>query len=78
MPGRCKPSVWCLGNEATRCEVRVRFLRMVTRSIGKPQTPSSELSSVIDAENIEMVERLEVNGKTFSSRGKRPWKKQSK
>jgi hypothetical protein len=55
------------GDDATQCLVRVRFLRMVARSIGKLRTPVSELASVTDA-NITMVERLEVSGKTFQ-----PW-----
>jgi hypothetical protein len=56
-----------LGNERTQCAVRVRFLRMVTRSIGKLSAPANDLASVSDA-TIERVERLEVNGKTFQ-----PW-----
>lgn len=56
-----------LGNEETQCVVRVRFLRMVARSIAKLPTPSSELSSAAE-EKIEKVERLEVNGKIFH-----PW-----
>ena len=46
--------------------MRVRFLRMVGRSIAKLRTPVSELASVTDA-NIELVERLEVSGKVFQS-----------
>jgi hypothetical protein len=53
-----------LGNAETQCMVRVRFLRLVTRSIGKLLAPSSEPSPVA-AEAIEHVERLEVNGRTF-------------
>ena len=53
-----------LGNAETYCEVRVRFLRMVERSIGKV-SPSSGSLPFIRAENIETVERLEVNGKVF-------------
>ena len=34
-----------LGTEETQCVVRVRFLRMVARSIGKMLTASSEISS---------------------------------
>jgi hypothetical protein len=56
-----------LGNAETQCLVRVRFLRLVTRSVGKLLAPSSEPSSVA-VEAIENVERLEVNGKTFQ-----PW-----
>jgi hypothetical protein len=56
-----------VGNEETQCMVRVRFLRLVTRSIGKLLTPSSVPASVTDG-TIEMVERLEADGKTFQ-----PW-----
>jgi hypothetical protein len=56
-----------LGSETTQCVVRVRFLRLVTRSIGNFSGRSSELSSMTD-ENVEKVERLEVNGKVFQ-----PW-----
>jgi hypothetical protein len=56
-----------LGNEEAQCVVRVRFLRMVARSIAKLPTPSSELPSVTQ-ENPTKVERLEVNGKIFQ-----PW-----
>jgi hypothetical protein len=56
-----------VGNEDTQCVVRVRFLRMVVRSIVRLRTPSNEPSSVAEG-NVERVERLEVNGKTFQ-----PW-----
>ena len=55
-----------LGNEATQCVVRVRFLRMVARSVGKLLEPSSERSALTKA-NIERVERLEVNGKIYQA-----------
>lgn len=56
-----------LGNEETQCVVRVRFLCLVTRSIGKLLTPSSEPIAVAEGAT-EKVEKLEVNGKTFQ-----PW-----
>jgi hypothetical protein len=56
-----------LGDAQTQCTVRVRFLRMVTRSIGKLRAPANDLSAVNEAA-IETVERLEVSGKTFQ-----PW-----
>jgi hypothetical protein len=56
-----------LGNEHTQCVVRVRFLHMVVRSIGKLLTPTSELTSVTER-NIEKVEKLDVNDKIFQ-----PW-----
>ena len=55
-----------LGNEEAQCAVRVRFLRMVTRSVGKLPTPSSELPSATAA-NIEKVERLEVSNRIFQA-----------
>jgi hypothetical protein len=55
-----------LGNEETQCVVRVRFLRMVARSIGKLLTPSNELTSATEG-NIEKVERLEVSGRIFQA-----------
>src|SRR5580658_4876456 len=48
------------GNGLSQCTVRVRFLRMVACSGGKPAAPSSELSALAK-ENIEKVERLEIN-----------------
>ena len=56
-----------LGDAQTQCTVRVRFLRMVTRSIAKLRAPANDLSAANKAA-IENVERLEVNGKTFQ-----PW-----
>jgi hypothetical protein len=55
------------GSDETQCLVRVRFLRMVARSIAKLLMPVSDLSTVIDG-SIEKVERLEVNGNVFQ-----PW-----
>lgn len=54
------------GNDGTQCLVRVRFLRMVARSIAKLLMPLSDLSPVIDA-NIEKVQRLEVNGTVYQA-----------
>ncbi|MGH9704650.1 MAG: hypothetical protein ACRD4K_14840, partial [Candidatus Acidiferrales bacterium] len=64
----CLMQTECLveGNKATQCAVRVRFLRMVSRSIEKLRRPVSELASELEA-NLEKVERLEVNGKTFQA-----------
>jgi hydrogenase maturation protease len=56
------------GNEETQCEVRVRFLRMVDRTIGKVRTPLSALSSIAP-DNVENVDRLEINGTQYQ-----PWK----
>lgn len=53
-----------LGTAQTRCRVRVRFLRMVTRSILKSAAPSSDLAA-LTPENLQPVEMLEVDGRTF-------------
>ena len=47
------------GGDDAECIVRVRFLRMVARSIGKLQTPSNEFASIKE-ENLHRVERLQV------------------
>jgi hypothetical protein len=54
------------GNDETACAVRVRFLRMVERSIGKVAETATDVA-VIAAENIETVARLEVNGRVLQS-----------
>ncbi len=65
----CTMQTECLveGNEATQCMVRVRFLRMVDRSVGKLREPASDLSA-LTAANIEIVPRLELNGEVYQ-----PW-----
>jgi hypothetical protein len=55
-----------LGNELTQCIVRVRFLRMVERSVEKLLAPSAELPPPAEA-TTEKVDRLELNGRTFQS-----------
>jgi hypothetical protein len=55
------------GNDVTQCAVTVRFLRMVTRTIGKVSTLASELSKIADAD-CEMAESLPANGKIYQ-----PW-----
>jgi len=55
-----------LGNEETECLVRVRFLRLVDRSIAKVKTPSQNLSSIA-GDDIENVERLEVKGEIYQA-----------
>ena len=65
----CTIQTQCLltGNEKTQCNVRVRFLRLVSRSIAKLWTPSIDLSMATER-NTELVERLEVDGNVFQ-----PW-----
>jgi hypothetical protein len=55
------------GNEATQCAVTVRFLRMVTRTIGRVSALASELSKIADAD-CEIVESLPAVGKLYQ-----PW-----
>jgi len=64
----CTMQTQCLvsGDERTQCLVRVRFLRMVDRSIGKVAASAESFSSIPD--DIENVERLEVNGTVYQ-----PW-----
>jgi hypothetical protein len=64
----CTMQTQCLvsGDDRTQCLVRVRFLRMVDRSIGKAQSSSEPASAIPDS--IEKVDRLEVNGTLYQ-----PW-----
>jgi hypothetical protein len=52
------------GGDDARCTVRVRFLRMVARLIGKLLTPATEVSAIKEA-SIEEVERLEAGDSSF-------------
>ena len=54
------------GNEKTECLVRVRFLRLVDRTIGKVPAPLRDLSAIAP-EQIENVERLEANGGVYQT-----------
>ena len=58
----CVMQTECLvqGDGKTQCAVRVRFLRMVDRSIAKLRTPKSEVSLVTE-HDVEKVERLNVD-----------------
>lgn len=55
------------GNRKTECLIRVRFLRMVDRSIAK-LTSACDEHLWIEPEKLERVERLEANGQIFQ-----PW-----
>lgn len=55
------------GSALTGLEVRVRFLQLVARSVGKLDTPLSELSQ-IEASQFRLVEKLAVNGRVHQ-----PW-----
>jgi hypothetical protein len=55
------------GNLKTECMVRVRFLRMVERSIAKLTSECDEHGSN-ELKQLERVERMEVNGQIFQ-----PW-----
>jgi hypothetical protein len=65
----CKMQTECLveGNEAAKCLVRVRFLRMVDRSIRKVRVLASDLSEISEV-NCDTVESLEFGGQVH-----RPW-----
>jgi len=52
--------------DKTRCGARVRFLRMVARSIGKLATSAGDFSDLEELE-VEKVARLEVGGKIYQS-----------
>jgi hypothetical protein len=54
------------GDPVTQATVQIRFLRLVTRSIGKLRVPSRERSAETER-NVEKVERLDVDGKVFQS-----------
>jgi hypothetical protein len=64
----CMMQTECLvqGDQNTRCVVRVRFLRVVERSVRQLLTPASELLFVTE-ESIAQVESLEVGGKVFQA-----------
>lgn len=54
-------------NSSTRVTVKIRFLQIVQRSIGRLRQPGREPSEGI-VPDFEPVDRLEVNGRVF-----RPW-----
>jgi hypothetical protein len=53
-----------LASESARCLVRVRFLRIVDRTIGRFTAPVDELSKIGDVA-FQKVDRLEVSGKVY-------------
>jgi hypothetical protein len=55
------------GDHQTQATIQIRFLRLVTRSIGKLRVLSCEQSAETES-NVEKVERLDVDGKAFQ-----PW-----
>jgi hypothetical protein len=65
----CTMQTECLvqSNTETQCMVRVRFLRMVARSIGKPRPLPSNLLLRPEMD-FDLVEKLEINSRTY-----RPW-----
>jgi hypothetical protein len=54
------------GNEKTECLIRVRFLRMVERSIAK-LTSACEEHLWVEPEKLERVDRLEANGQIYQT-----------
>jgi hypothetical protein len=65
----CTMQTECLivGNAETQCIVRVRFLRMIARTIAKPNVVSDDLSTVLH-HGIEIVPRLTLPDRTYQ-----PW-----
>jgi hypothetical protein len=62
----CAMQTECLvhGHAGTECTVRVRFLRMITRSIERLR-PSPDNSLIRTEAGFERVEQMEVCGKTY-------------
>jgi hypothetical protein len=62
----CTMQTQCLvsGMDQTQCSVRVRFLRLIERTVAKPANPSNDRVG----NNCEIVPRLEVDGKAYQ-----PW-----
>ena len=56
-----------LGNEATQCVVRVRFLRMVARSVGKLLEPFERMVPHLPEQTSKRSKGLEVNGKIYQA-----------
>jgi hypothetical protein len=54
------------GKDETQCTVRVRFLRMVARSVGKVLVPKGERVA-LKRGDIETVDTLDVNGKIYQA-----------
>jgi hypothetical protein len=52
---------------STRLVVKIRFLQIVRRSVGKLRTPGRETPESVESE-IDFVDRLEVSGRVFQ-----PW-----
>ena len=69
----CIMQTECLvqGNAEAQCTVRVRFLRMVARSVEKQRPPSSNLLIRTETE-FQPVPQLEIKGRTY-----RPWQEAS-
>jgi hypothetical protein len=62
----CMSQTECLiaGTVIPALEVRIRFLQLVERSIGKFETPVTDPPQDVDR-RFKLVDRLEVNGKVF-------------
>jgi len=53
-----------LGDKQSECVIRVRFLRMVDRSVAQPRKCLNHLA-VMSESDFEPVQRLEIDGKTY-------------
>ena len=59
------------GDSTTQLDVKIRFLQLVNRYLGKLAHPQHDLSSNKEPQ-CEVVEKLEVSAKTLSP-GRRQW-----
>lgn len=55
------------GSDQAYCQVKIRFLRMVSRAIARVSSPVADFSEV-NQENLRQVERLLIGDRTFQ-----PW-----
>ena len=53
------------GGDETQCTVRVRFLRMVERTLGQLRKPSNDLALI--QEEIDPVEKIQVGDRTYKA-----------
>jgi hypothetical protein len=63
----CTMQTQCLvlGNRETYCEVRVRFLRMVTRSVSKVRSGTDSSPANVDEMVLEKTDRIEADGRIY-------------
>ena len=66
---RCSMQTECLMNadSSARIEVKVRFLQIVQRSVGKLVSSPAEETTEFDEDTTEFVDRLEVAGRVYQA-----------